>query len=279
MGDHITSTISVMLVLFILGVVALVNITFSGIERQVKERVGFTVVMADSVPSSAADAVQEICRQAPYVSSFRYMTADEVMTEETQGEQQDLVEVLGINPFSPMLEVRVKPAYAHPDSIAALVQQWQKVEGVDEVSANTELIGSLNRNANLLNTVLLVVAGALLLISFVLINNTVRLTVYARRFLIHTMKLVGATGGFIRRPFLLSNMAQGVVAGLLGGGLLIGAVAWGHNLDAALQGLLPWWVVFIVLGGMVVLGVLICLIAATIATNRYLRADYDEMFD
>lgn len=279
MGDHITSTISVMLVLFILGVVALVNITFSGIERQVKERVGFTVVMADSVPSSAADAVQEICRQAPYVSSFRYMTADEVMAEETQGEQQDLVEVLGINPFSPMLEVRVKPAYAHPDSIAALVQQWQKVEGVDEVSANTELIGSLNRNANLLNTVLLVVAGALLLISFVLINNTVRLTVYARRFLIHTMKLVGATGGFIRRPFLLSNMAQGVVAGLLGGGLLIGAVAWGHNLDAALQGLLPWWVVFIVLGGMVVLGVLICLIAATIATNRYLRADYDEMFD
>lgn len=279
MGDHITSTISVMLVLFILGVVALVNITFSGIERQVKERVGFTVVMADSVPSSAADAVQEICRQAPYVSSFRYMTADEVMAEETQGEQQDLVDVLGINPFSPMLEVRVKPAYAHPDSIAALVQQWQKVEGVDEVSANTELIGSLNRNANLLNTVLLVVAGALLLISFVLINNTVRLTVYARRFLIHTMKLVGATGGFIRRPFLLSNMAQGVVAGLLGGGLLIGAVAWGHNLDAALQGLLPWWVVFIVLGGMVVLGVLICLIAATIATNRYLRADYDEMFD
>lgn len=279
MGDHITSTISVMLVLFILGVVALVNITFSGIERQVKERVGFTVVMADSVPSSAADAVQEICRQAPYVSSFRYMTADEVMTEETQGEQQDLVDVLGINPFSPMLEVRVKPAYAHPDSIAALVQQWQKVEGVDEVSANTELIGSLNRNANLLNTVLLVVAGALLLISFVLINNTVRLTVYARRFLIHTMKLVGATGGFIRRPFLLSNMAQGVVAGLLGGGLLIGAVAWGHNLDAALQGLLPWWVVFIVLGGMVLLGVLICLIAATIATNRYLRADYDEMFD
>lgn len=279
MGDHITSTISVMLVLFILGVVALVNITFSGIERQVKERVGFTVVMADSVPSSAADAVQEICRQAPYVSSFRYMTADEVMAEETQGEQQDLVDVLGINPFSPMLEVRVKPAYAHPDSIAVLVQQWQKVEGVDEVSANTELIGSLNRNANLLNTVLLVVAGALLLISFVLINNTVRLTVYARRFLIHTMKLVGATGGFIRRPFLLSNMAQGVVAGLLGGGLLIGAVAWGHNLDAALQGLLPWWVVFIVLGGMVVLGVLICLIAATIATNRYLRADYDEMFD
>lgn len=278
-GDYVTSTISVTLVLFILGLVGIINISFEGVSRQVKEKMGFTVVLADSVAPAALDSMRAECSAAPYVSSFRYMSADDVMAEETSGEGAELVELLGVNPYAPMFEIRLKADYAHPDSVTSLADDWRKRVGVDEVTVNTEMIENLNRNANLINFILVIMAGALLLISFVLINNTVRLTVYSRRFLIHTMKLVGAKGSFIRRPFLMINAFQGVLSGILASGALALLIAWAHTLEMGLETLLGWervWPVFVVLP---LAGVLICVLAAVSATNRYLRKDYDEMFN
>lgn len=277
-GDYVTSTISVTLVLFILGLVGIINISFESVSRQVKEKMGFTVVLADSVPTAVLDSMMTECATASYISNSRYMSSDDVMAEETGGEGAELVELLGVNPYAPMFEIRLKAEYANPDSVAALVCEWEAREGVDEVTVNTEMIENLNRNANLINTILVIMAAALLLISFVLINNTVRLTVYSRRFLIHTMKLVGAKGSFIRRPFLLVNTLQGVIAGILASGVLGLLVAWGHNLEMGLDTLLSWhsiWGVFVILP---LGGILICVMAAASATNRYLRKDYDEMF-
>lgn len=277
-SDYVTSTVSVTLVLFILGLVGVINIAFHGINRQVKEKMGFTVVLADSVAPAEIDSLQAFCRTAPYISEFRYMSADDVMAEETGGESAELVELLGVNPYAPMLEVRLRAEYADVDSIAAIVPRWEAMPTVGEVTVNTEMIGNLNRNARMVNTVLVIMAAALLLISFVLINNTVRLTVYSRRFLIHTMKLVGAKGSFIRRPFLTVNALQGVVAGVAAGGILAAIVAYARSWDAALVPLLPWNTVTPVCGALVILGVIICVAAAAVATNRYLRKDYDDMF-
>lgn len=277
-SDYVTSTISVTLVLFILGLVGVVNITFHGINRQVKERMGFSVVLVDSVAPAGVDSLQAYCRTAPYISEFKYMSADDVMAEETGGDGASLVELLGVNPYAPMLEVRLKAEYADVDSIAAILPHWEAMPQVDEVTVNTEMIGNLNRNARMVNGVLALMAAALLLISFVLINNTVRLTVYSRRFLIHTMKLVGAKGSFIRRPFLTVNAIQGVVAGVLAGGVLGAIVAYARSWDAALAPLMPWNLVLPVCAGLLILGVIICVAAAAVATNRYLRKDYDEMF-
>ncbi len=278
-GDHLTSTISVMLVLFILGLVAAINITYSGIDRQVKEKMGFTVVLRDSVAPGTAERLQAECAGAPYISSYTYLTADEVMAEETQGEGAELIELLGVNPYAPMIDIHVTSKYADVDSISLLAELWEQKAEVEEVSVNKEMVGNLARNARMLNTILLIVAAALLLISFVLINNTVRLTVYARRFLIHTMKLVGAKGSFIRKPFLVSNIVKGVVAALLACVLLAMLAGWAKSLDPAMDQLLPWGSMAIVFAGIVVVGVAICALAAAIATNRYLRASYDEMFD
>ena len=277
-GDRVTSTISVMLVLFILGLVAAINITYSGIDRQVKEKMGFTVVLRDSVAPGAAERLRDECAAAGYISGFDYLSADQVMAEETGGEGAELVELLGVNPYAPMIEVRVTSAYADVDSITRLAAAWQQKPEVEEVSVNKEMVGNLARNARMLNTILLIIAAALLLISFVLINNTVRLTVYARRFLIHTMKLVGAKGSFIRRPFLISNILQGIVAALLACGLLALLAGWAKSLDPAMDSLLPWSALAAVFGGILVVGCAICALAAVIATNRYLRASYDDMF-
>lgn len=278
-GDYVTSTISVTLVLFILGLVGVINITFEGVNRQVKEKMGFTVVLADSVPQAVLDSMRMECGRAAYVSEYKYLSAEDVMAEETKGEGADLVELLGVNPYAPMLEVRLRADYANVDSVSAITERWKRNPAVEEVSVNTEMIMNLNRNANLINAVLVIIAGALLLISFVLINNTVRLTVYARRFLIHTMKLVGATGGFIRRPFLIVNACEGVLAGVLASCVLAAFVGWARSLDMGLEALLPWDWMSVVFVGLVVLGVVICVVAALFATNRYLRKDYDDMFD
>jgi len=278
-GDYATSTISVTLVLFILGLVGMINISFDGISRQIKEKMGFTVVLADNVSATALDSLRLECATAPYVSDCKCLSADEVMAEETRGEGADLVELLGVNPYAPVIEVRLKAAYANVDSVASVVAGWRAKPEVDEVSVNTEMINNLNRNAGLINMVLALMAAALLLISFVLINNTVRLTVFARRFLIHTMKLVGAKGSFIRRPFVVKNCIQGVVAGVIASGMLAGLTAWARSFDLGLATLLPWSSMAIVFCVLLVLGIVICVFAAMFATNRYLRKNYDEMFD
>lgn len=279
MGDRVTSTISVTLVLFILGLVATINITFNTLDRELKEKMGFAVVLCDSVSTEAVGKLQQLCISAPYVSDYQYLSSEEVLLEEAGADGSALVEMLGVNPYSPMFDIRVKQEWANVDSISLLVDRWRQYEGVGEVSVNTDMVQSLTRNARLFNTVMLVIAAALLLISFVLINNTVRLTVYSRRFIIHTMKLVGATPGFIRRPFIMSNLIQGVIAGVLASGLLSGLIGWGKSWDEALGPLLSWAKTGMIFGMILLLGMAICSLAALLATNRYLRADYDEMFE
>lgn len=279
LGDYITSTVSVTLVLFILGLVGFVNISFNGVSRQLKEKIGFTVVLADSVSPAMADSIRTYCGNEPYVSSYTYLSADEVLALEAQGDGNELVELLGVNPYAPMIEVRVLEAYANVDSINAIVGRWAAMDAVEDVTANSELIENLNRNAGLISTVLVALAAALLLISFVLINNTVRLTVYARRFLIHTMRLVGATGAFIRKPFLLRNALQGLIAGVVASGCLAGFMVWAQSLDMGVEVVMGWDAAAVVFASLIVLGVIICVVAAYITTNRYLRKSYDEMFD
>lgn len=278
-GDHITSTVSVTLVLFILGLVGFVNITFHGVSRQLKEKIGFTVVLSDSIPPQAVDSLNAVCKSSQYVSEYLYLSADEVLAQETQGDGAELVELLGVNPYAPMIEVKVKETYANVDSIAAITARWAESEYVAEVTANSELISDLNRNAGLINTILMVMAAALLLISFVLINNTVRLSVYSRRFLIHTMKLVGATDAFIRRPFLLRNALQGLIAGIVASGSLAAFMVWARSLDMGVEMVLDWTSAAVVFAALVVLGIIICMVAAFITTERYLHKSYDEMFN
>ena len=270
MGDRVTSTISVTLVLFILGLVAAINITFSNLDKELKEKIGFTVVLHDSIPAQDIEALLRQCDAAPYISDYKYLSAEDALMEETAGDGQELVEMLGVNPYSPRANV---------DSISGLVGAWEKRAEVAEVSVNTDVVKNLDSNARMFSTILLVIAAVLLLITFVLINNTVRLTVYSRRFTIHTMKLVGATGGFIRRPFLISNLIQGIIAAIIASGLLGALFAWGKNWNPSLGALLPWSAAAVIFGIILITGMAICTLAAVFATNRYLRADYDEMFD
>ena len=283
MTKQITSTVSVTLVLFILGLIACLGIASRSVTRQIKENVGFVVSLNSSTDSlRIADLHARLAAQ-PYVASLTYISADEQLAEWISQETDTLMVQLMTadgeeNPFFPEFDIRVREAYAVPDSLAAITASIAGDEDVDEVIVNTEMIQNIDRNVRTVSYVLWGVAVALLIISLALINNTVRLTVYARRFSIHTMQLVGATPGFIRGPILRNNILHGIVAAVVAGALLIGvrvaAARWIEGVDQALA----WPDMWLIVGLLPVCGILICAVAAIFATNKYINADYDEMF-
>ena len=172
----------------------------------------------------------------------------------------------------------MKPEYASVDSIEVLVERFGSVDGVHEVVTESAVIEGVDSMLKRVGAVLLIVAAILLAVSVALINNTISLSIYARRFVIHTMKLVGATGGFIRRPFVKAGVIMGVLAGALASCVVCGIQGYVRTVEIDFLLAMPWPAVAAVCAGLVVLGVIICGLSAVFATNRYLRLSYDKMF-
>ncbi len=275
-----TATFSVALVLFILGLASFIGIAAHKVTEGIKENMGFVVLFNEEVTASDIAAVKTRLEKENGVSSTVYSSPDAVLDrwQKMVGEEEDIIRLAGVNPFVGELEVRVKSAYASSDSIALLTGPLMLMPQVSEIKVHNELVDRLNSTLHSVSLTLIFVAIALLTVSFILIFNTVRLSVYARRFTIYTMKLVGATAAFIRRPFLLDNIVNGLVAGIIASIALVSTIAYGRTLDLSVSAVIDWETVTIVLAGVIVTGILICLVAAIFAANRYLRLSYDEMF-
>lgn len=275
-----TATFSVALVLFILGLASFIGIAAHKVTEGIKENMGFVVLFNEEVTASDIAAVKTRLEKENGVSSTVYSSPDAVLDrwQKMVGEEEDIIRLAGVNPFVGELEVRVKSDYASSDSIALLTGPLMLMPQVSEIKVHNELVDRLNSTLHSVSLTLIFVAIALLTVSFILIFNTVRLSVYARRFTIYTMKLVGATAAFIRRPFLLDNIVNGLVAGIIASIALVSTIAYGRTLDLSVSAVIDWETVTIVLAGVIVTGILICLVAAIFAANRYLRLSYDEMF-
>ena len=275
---QITATISVAMVLMLLGIISLLGIAAHSITREIKENMGFSIVFADTAAENQINYIKQRMTSAPYVASTSFFSADDALRKWQEETGEDLIKVLGDNPFSPEIEVKVKADYANADSIAAVTSPLSAIPYISDINIHTEMVDAVNDNIKSITLLLTVVAAVLLFISFALINNTIRLSVYSRRFIIHTMKLVGATGSFIRAPFIKGNIYSGFIAGVIADGILAGALAYFHTLDKALLSAVPWPTAAIVLAAIPVLGIIICMTAAIFATNKYLRSSYDDMF-
>lgn len=275
-----TATVSVALVLFILGLASLVGIAAHRVTEGIKENIGFVVLFNENVTASDIDAVRKLVTGNPGIAKCDY-SSPEVVLERWQkivGDEEDIMNLAEVNPFVGEMDVHVTSAYASPDSIDAIVAPIMLLPQVSDVKVHTEMIDRINSTLRSVTVGLLIVAIALLVISFVLIFNTVRLAVYARRFTIHTMKLVGATPGFIRRPFLIDNIVNGLIAGIIAVAALSLLIYYGRALDLSVASLFDLSIILPVFAGVIVVGVLLCLVAAMFATNRYLSLSYDEMF-
>lgn len=275
---QITSTISVSLVLLVLGVVALMGIAARSVTRDIKENMGFDLIMAEDVDESTINEIKQQLGKSPFVSSFSYFSAEDALRQWQEDTGEDLSDVLDVNPFYGEFDIKVKEIYANVDSINVITSRFKANKAVGSINIHTEMVEAVNRNIRSIAIVLIIIAATLLLISFVLINNTVRLTIYSRRFLIHTMKLVGATPGFIRRPFLINNVIHGIIAAAISSTLLAALIYYAHSFDASVAHAVTWDDAALVFAGVLFAGVIICFVSALIATNKYLRLSYDDMF-
>lgn len=277
---HITTAVSVTLALLMIGLIAMIWVGASGESRRIQEKIELSVVMADSVSPDRAKAIYDAIGKQPFTLSAKYISKEEALSNWKAATGEDLERTFGVNPLSPEIAFTVKSDYASPQALAKITKSVQEINGVAEVGApDSKLIEAMNRNIKRLTVGLTALAVIMFFISFVLIGNTVRLSIYARRFTIHTMQLVGATDGFIRRPFVISNAVVGLFSGLASGGVLAALLALAPNFGVeGIQAAIGWPAMGIIICLLALAGALICAAAATMATTRHLRQDYEDLF-
>ena len=279
---NVTAVISVALVLLLLGIVAVIGVGASGLSEKIKENIGFDISMKEDATEHQIAALRRDIAAAPFTARMKYVSKEDALEVWREETGEDLMAVLGFNPLTAEIEVHVRSNYsdvASIDRIAAGLKQ--KYTAIESVTTHRENIEAINRTLTQTALVLGVAAAAMLIISLALINNTVRMTIYSKRFLIHTMKLVGATPGFIRRPIVVSCMINGIIAAFVAVGLL-SALLYYLGLDSlageAVREAVPIEAVGATAAAMVVLGALLCCATAFFAANKYIRLDYDRLF-
>lgn len=279
-STRLTATVSVALVLLLLGVAACLGVATRNVANDIRSGIGFVVIMDDDATGVDIGALKQRFTKAPYVASYTYSSPEQVMQrwQQMMGDDENFTELLDTNPFAPEIEVCVKAPWANSDSLKLIISAIEMMPAVAEVNGHDNMVDEVNSTINNITIVLLSIAATMLIISFVLINNTVRLTVYSRRFSIYTMKLVGATPGFIRAPLVKANTLAGFIAGIAASAILTGVIFWAGTADQTISVLAGWDDVIPVLASLPVAGMIICLPAAWFAANRYLRLSHDEMF-
>ena len=276
--SQFTTIISITLVLFLLGLLGMIILHAQKLSDYVKENIGFSIIMREGVRESGILELKKSLDRAPYVKSAEYIPPDRA-AEKLQDELgEDFVGFLGYNPLLPSIDLRIKAAYTVNDSLTRIERQLLQRPEVKEVFYQKSLVDAINRNLEKISLILLGFSAILLFIAIVLINNTIRLSVYSKRFLIRSMQLVGATEGFIRKPFLSRSILHGTVSALVALGILMVMLYFALDqipelLELQDPVMLIGWAVFIVL-----LGVFISWSSTYFAVRKYLRIRTDLLY-
>jgi cell division transport system permease protein len=276
--SSVTVVISLALVLFMLGLLGLVVINAKKLSNHIKENVGFQVVLKDTTTTAELDILKQEISSSAFTKEVAYISKDEAAKKLQKDLGEDFITFLGYNPLLSSLDVKLNSDYANIDSLAGFEKQIMQKHFVKEVIYHKDMIKQVNDNAKVISIYILIFSGLLLVVAIALINNTIRLSIYAKRFLIRTMYLVGATQGFIRMPFILKGVRQGVIAGLLAGFLLAGFLVLSTNYIPDLLQLQDPNLLAILFGGIVALGILISGLSAALSVSLYLRLKTDDLY-
>ncbi len=274
----ITSTISITLVLVLLGVTVLVLFLGNGISTYIKENMSFSVMLESDVTDAQIQQLRRSIDGQPFIKSSRFVSKEEAKEELIKELGEDPEELLGFNPAQDAIEVFLHSEYTSNDSIAKVIGIIKQNSNVGDLLYHQEALDLVNDNVSKITTILLILTGVLLFISFALIRNTIRLSVYSNRFLINTMKLVGASWGFIRKPFLRRNIWSGVLAGILANAIIYFIIIYFSREYAELSSMLSVIELGIIFSIVIFFGVVISVIATYFAVNRYLKMDTDNLY-
>ena len=276
--QFITAGISTTMVLFLLGLVVFFVLTANNLSVYIRENIAFSAILDDGIKETSIIKLQESFNKKDYVKQTVYISKDQALKEQIEAMGTDPSEFLGHNPFNASIEIKLNAGYTNPDSIKWIEKELMANKSILEISYPQNLLDSVNRNLQKISAFLLGLAVLLSLISFSLINNTIRLTIYSKRFLIHTMKLVGASWGFIRRPFITRNLWIGILSGAVANAILTASAYTAVKYEPELLAIVSPKSIMIVAAAVMVFGMIITTLCAYISINKYLRMKISELY-
>lgn len=277
-SSYVTSIISISLVLFLLGMLGLLVLNAKRLSDYVKENIGFSVILKENVKEVDVILLQKSLDASEFVKSTKYITKEEAARELQEELGEDFIDFLGFNPLLASIEVNLYAEYTNTDSIHVIEKNLNQYEQIKEVFYQKSLVSLVNENIRKISIIILIFSGLLFLVAITLINSTIRLSVYSKRFIINTMQLVGATRGFIRRPFLYRSAGNGILAGLIAIGFLSGIlylVQKEFNEIVSFQDIEIVGILFI---GVILIGIIINWISTFFAVSKYLRMNVDKLY-
>lgn len=276
--SYLSSIISISLVLLIVGVLGVLAVNASAVSSYFKENIRVSVIFEKGTPDSEAQTFMKIVEKESYVKRAEFVSKERGAEEMKSMLGDDFMEVFDVNPIPLSVDLYLKAEYLESDSLKTISAKLSDMPDVREVAYQESLVKVINQNLEKIGVVLSVVLALLLFISFVLINNTVRLNVYSKRFTIQTMKLVGAKRSFIRRPFIRQGIYQGMIAGVISAIMLVAALFVVKRDINQLFVIFDMKLIALVLVGVILAGITICLISTWIVVNKLLSASADEIY-
>lgn len=279
-GSYFLSLMSIALVLFLLGLFALLMMHAQKLSNHLKENIGFEIVMNSNVKEDNILKLQQELEAMPSVKSTEYIPKEEAIRRLSEDLGEDFLQWLGNeeNPLLPSIDVRFNADWANNDSLTIIQAQLLKNKDVKEIYYQKSLVDLINQNVNRIGIALMVASLVLLIIAITLIRNTIRLSIYSKRFLVRSMQLVGATPAYIRRPFIRSGILQGFLGALLADAFLALLLYGLTKRLPELTFVQDYTIIIGIFVGIIILGILLGGLSTRLALRKYLHADVDRLY-
>jgi cell division transport system permease protein len=271
--------ISLSLVLFVVGLLGLVLINAQRLSNYVKENVGFTIMLKEDVNEMEIIKFHKTLDAATFAKSSTFVSKEQATIDLQRDLGEDFVSFLGYSPLLPSIDVKLNAAYANTDSLAIITSEMSKNTAVHDIFYQESLINKLNSNVNRLSFFLLAFCILLFVIAFALINNTIRLSVYSKRFLIRTMRLVGATNSFIQKPFLIKGIYQGIYSSIFAIFMLIGSIQMVQSETASMLNITDLKIIGIIFLLIFISGFLLSWISTFFAVRKFIKQNESEIYN
>ena len=276
--SYLLSLFTISLILFLMGAVLLLGVNGKAVSDYFKESVVVSLILKNSVQEGEAMQLIKKIEMRNGVKSVDYISKEQGQKEMEKILGSDFLDVFQANPIPISLDIKLKGEYVVSDSLAMISEEFSKEKLVEEVVYQDSLVETLNANLSKIGVVFAVVIAILLLISSVLISNTVRLNVYDKRFVVNTMRLVGATKSFIRKPFITKGLFQGLIASLLAVVALLITLYFAQKEFGQLFAIFDANLMLIVMAVLILVGVLICVVSTAISVNKIVSLNKDELY-
>ena len=277
-SSYMTTVVSTSMVLFLLALLGLLVLNAKSLGDFVKENIGFSVILKADTREADIIQIQRTFDASGFVKETKYITPDEAANELQEELGENFLDFLGFNPLKPSIDIKLIASYANPDSIAIIEQTFLDNPQVEEVFYQESLVHLVNENVRKISLIIIVFSGFLFFISIALFNNTIRLLVYSKRFIIRTMQLVGATRSYIRKPFMSKGVLNGLAGAFVASILFLALIYIAQNQVPDLILFTNIEVVGFLLLFIFVMGILMAYISTLLAVNKYLRSDQDGLY-